>query len=139
MKQIEIVKPGFSVTDQITIQYLETRTATNRFVLKNADIEVEFSNGDTAMFNAKFIKKELVTNNLTMDKIYNNLTKADFDERYKILKVHDLVVLQIYEVERIYDDGTVEEFKIAEVVVDETELTVREKHIPSPSTGSNPN
>ena len=119
---IEIATVGTTETTETVIKYTDVSVATNRFTLESGSIRVKFFDNDEAEFEAEFKNDEIVTDNLTMEMICDNLTETSFGGWHTILEVRDLVVEQVYTNVRTYDNGHIEECEVGEIVVDEWEV-----------------
>jgi len=119
-----IAKVGTTETTDTVIKYTDVSVATNRFTLECGWITVEFFGGGEADFEAEFKNDEIVTDNLTMKMICDNLTETSQGGWHTILGVHGLVVEQVYTNVRTYDNGHIEESEIGEIVVDELDTII---------------
>ena len=119
---IETAKVGTTTETETVIKYTDVSVATNRFTLDSGRIRVQFFDNDEGEFEAEFKDGEIVTDNLTMELIIENLTETSFGGWHTILEVCDIIVEQVFITTRTHSNGHIEEFEETEIVVDEWEV-----------------
>ena len=116
---IKQVKEGTTALEDTVVAYTDTKVATNRFVLLDGYVTVIFFDGEEREFEASFIEDEIVTDNLTIGQIVNNLTEVRFGGWDTIVAVRYIHIGQIYEVTRRYLNGPTTEYKTEEVALED--------------------